>query len=97
MCQPTNLGAEAGIYESFSGLKLALLKFPTNFHKQNQSISNKFQNYFKPNHMSLFEKPQPKLCKKDPLLNVKISKRFFRSFSCKLARYFKVAKSLRGN
>ena len=41
-----------------------------------QSISNKFQNYFKPNHNSPVEHLQPKLCKNAPLppLNVKICK-----------------------
>ena len=58
MCQPTTLGAEAGIYQSFSGLpnnfkkkkilKLVLLKFPSKI----QSIPNKFQKYFEPNHKS---------------------------------------------
>ena len=48
--------------------KLVLLKFSTNFRRKSKTISNKFQNYFKPNHKSTktVEKLQPKLCKNVP-------------------------------
>ena len=67
--------------------KLVLLKFPNKI----QSISNKFQNYFKPNHQSPV-KNYPSCAKRTPL-NFKICKSLFfkkELISCKFPRYFKV-------
>ena len=77
------------------------------FRKKVQSISNKFQNYFKPNHKlpKTVEKYQPKLCKKDSHLMSKFKNKhlkkkllFQKGSSGKFARYFKFPKyrNLRG-
>ena len=42
-------------------IKLVLLKCPTNFKNKTKSISNKFQNFFKPNHKYPFQNVEPKL------------------------------------
>ena len=73
-----NLGAEAGIYQSFLGLLSVLFRttqlFPELLLPGIAQISNKFpkkiqsnfQNYFKPNYKSPVENNQPKLCKNVP-------------------------------
>ena len=61
MCQPTTLGAEAGIYQSFSGLpsilfrttqlfqelllKLVLLKFPIVFQRKSNPFPTSFKTF----------------------------------------------------
>ena len=46
----------------YAGVARISNKFPNKI----QFISNKFQNYFKPNHKSHVENLQPKLCKSIP-------------------------------
>ena len=85
MCQPTTLGVEAGMDQYFLGLLSVLFRttqlfqellfklkaqMVNKFPNKIQSIFNKFQNYFKPNHKSPVEKRQPKLYKNAPPFKV---------------------------
>ena len=95
MCQPTTLGAEAGIYQSFSGLlsvlfrtnqlfqellfKLVLLELPTNMKTKSILFPTRFKNTSNQIPSPLFKTLNPSY--------VQI-KHPLKLFSCKLARYF---------
>ena len=97
MCQPTSLGAEAGIYQSLSGLlsvlfrtnqlfqdllfKLVLVKLPVNLKTKSFLFTTSFKNTFNQIPSPLFKTLNP------TYVHIKHPLNYFRA---KLARYFKL-------
>ena len=71
MCQPTTQGkkmlAPISPFQDYPIIPASVAQISNNFPKTIQSISNKLQNFFKPNHESLWKKINPSYVKMSPI------------------------------